>query len=230
MTSSPTPAVLPDARALARKIIAQSWAERGFPDSAERIASEDIWVADAMLAFAEQLTTPPASDAAVPAGEVIDLERNFFASLIAAAEQSKWMPPEYMMNDWVSDCCDLLINGPAAAAPKVASDTGADREAIAKLHALQHDNCLNAAKPVWGGSIIQWAADEISALRASGTGVGYALLREQLYSLADVLDMSVEQEDHFRGRIRCYLAMHEAALATPTDATDGATGGGEVGA
>jgi len=115
-------------------------------------------------------------------------------------------------------------DGPCAA---VASDTGADREAIAKLHALQHDNCLNAAKPVWGGSIIQWAADEISALRASGTGVGYALLREQLYSLADVLDMSVEQEDHFRDRMRCYLAMHEA-LATPTDATDGATGGGEV--
>lgn len=40
----------------------------------------------------------------------------------------------------------------------------------------------------------------------------YALLRDQLYGLISDLAMSVEQEDHFRGRVRCYLAMHEAAI------------------
>jgi hypothetical protein len=43
------------ARLLARKIIAASWADRGFPNNAEQIANGDVWVIDAMLAFAEAL-------------------------------------------------------------------------------------------------------------------------------------------------------------------------------
>jgi hypothetical protein len=70
------------------------------------------------LQAADQVLSALATHSPAPmAGEVVDLERNFFASLIAAAEQSKWMPPEYMMNDWVSDCRNFLINGPAAAHP-----------------------------------------------------------------------------------------------------------------
>jgi predicted RNase H-like nuclease (RuvC/YqgF family) len=35
-----------------------------------------------------------------------------FDSLLEAAQESKWMPPEYMVNDWVADCRHLLIDGP----------------------------------------------------------------------------------------------------------------------
>jgi hypothetical protein len=44
------PALAP--RALALSIIAESWSNRGFPETAESIAAGDVWVADAMLAFA----------------------------------------------------------------------------------------------------------------------------------------------------------------------------------
>jgi len=58
----PAPASVADEaseRKRAMAIIAKSWADRGFPDSAEQIAAEDVWVVDAMLAFAAR-----------PAGEV----------------------------------------------------------------------------------------------------------------------------------------------------------------
>ena len=54
---------------------------------------------------------------------VIDLEQNFWRSLVEAASQSKWMPPEYMMNDWVADCRDYLIDGPSTFAMPAAGDT-----------------------------------------------------------------------------------------------------------
>ncbi len=47
-----------------------------------------------------------------PDAEVIDLEREFFKTLCKAAGQSNWIPPDYMMNDWVSDCANFLRNGP----------------------------------------------------------------------------------------------------------------------
>ena len=43
---------------------------------------------------------------------VIDLDKIFWESLLEAACQSKWMPEEYMVNDWASDCCNFLIEGP----------------------------------------------------------------------------------------------------------------------
>lgn len=39
---------------------------------------------------------------------VIDLDRNFWESLVKAASESNWIPPEYFANDWVSDCADFL--------------------------------------------------------------------------------------------------------------------------
>ncbi len=42
-----------------------------------------------------------------------------------------------------------------------------EKQAIADLHALQHDGTTLAAKPIWGGSIICWAVDEIKGLRAA---------------------------------------------------------------
>jgi len=42
---------------------------------------------------------------------VIDLDKEFFRQMCDAAGQSNWIPPEYMVNDWVADCCDFLRNG-----------------------------------------------------------------------------------------------------------------------
>lgn len=44
-------------------------------------------------------------------GPTIDLYRVSFETLMAAAEKSQWMPAEYCMNDWISDCCNFLITG-----------------------------------------------------------------------------------------------------------------------
>lgn len=40
----------------------------------------------------------------------IDLYQENFKSIMAAAAASNWMPPEYCMNDWVSDVCCFLRN------------------------------------------------------------------------------------------------------------------------
>lgn len=44
-------------------------------------------------------------------GLVIDLEKSFWASLAAAANESNWIPPDYFMNDWVADLRDYLLYG-----------------------------------------------------------------------------------------------------------------------
>jgi hypothetical protein len=41
----------------------------------------------------------------------VDLDKEFLKSLTEAAGESTWIPPEYYMNDWVSDCCDFLRTG-----------------------------------------------------------------------------------------------------------------------
>lgn len=46
----------------------------------------------------------------------IDLDAEAWNLIKAAARESKWMPPEYMMNDWVSDVCRVLREGVAASA------------------------------------------------------------------------------------------------------------------
>lgn len=58
---------------------------------------------------------PASQKEAVPV--VIDLEDMFWQSIKQAAGQSPDMPPEYMMNDWVSDVCDFLRNPRPAPAP-----------------------------------------------------------------------------------------------------------------
>jgi len=49
-----------------------------------------------------------------PAGNMIDLDDLDWKSIKEAAAESKWMPPEYTRNDWVSDICAFLREGPAA--------------------------------------------------------------------------------------------------------------------
>lgn len=41
----------------------------------------------------------------------IDLDKMFWEQIKQAAQQSSWMPPEYMMNDWVADVINFLKNG-----------------------------------------------------------------------------------------------------------------------
>lgn len=41
----------------------------------------------------------------------IDIDEVLWNSIKQAAEKSKWMPKDYMMNDWVADVCDFLVEG-----------------------------------------------------------------------------------------------------------------------
>lgn len=43
---------------------------------------------------------------------VIDLDKNAWNSIKESANKSSWMPDEYAMNDWVSDVCNFLEEGP----------------------------------------------------------------------------------------------------------------------
>lgn len=42
---------------------------------------------------------------------VMDMDQSDWDSIQQAARESKWMPPEYMRNDWVADVCEFLRNG-----------------------------------------------------------------------------------------------------------------------
>jgi hypothetical protein len=42
---------------------------------------------------------------------VIDLDSEAWKDIKKAAEESIWLPPECMMNDWVSDVCKFLRYG-----------------------------------------------------------------------------------------------------------------------
>lgn len=43
--------------------------------------------------------------------QTVDLDAEHWKIIQQAAEESKWIPPEYYVNDWVSDVCDFLRNG-----------------------------------------------------------------------------------------------------------------------
>ena len=46
-----------------------------------------------------------------PVERVIDLDALDWESVKEAAAESKWMPPEYMRNEWVADVCEFLRAG-----------------------------------------------------------------------------------------------------------------------
>ena len=43
-----------------------------------------------------------------------DLDAQSWQDIKKAASESKWMPPQYFMNDWVHDVCEWLRDGPEA--------------------------------------------------------------------------------------------------------------------
>lgn len=58
-------------------------------------------------------TAAPSPVCAEPARDtVMDLGALSWAEIQKAASESKWIPAQYMANDWVSDVCDFLRNGP----------------------------------------------------------------------------------------------------------------------
>lgn len=67
---------------------------------------------------------------------VIDLDKADFKALCAAALESSWMPPEYMRNDWISDCCRFLREGPRTFDPVAVLD----RKEIATLVHVHRNN------------------------------------------------------------------------------------------
>ena len=85
-----------------------------------------------------------ALEARLPAGDVIDLSQLSWQAIQSAASESTWMPPEYMMNDWVSDVCSFLI-GPTGNADQARSDNQFYTKALllraCKALGLDPDSC-----------------------------------------------------------------------------------------
>ena len=224
MTSSPTPAVLPDARA--REVLAETRAKHSA--SALMFTSEDTIVA-AMLAFAQK-ATPSASDAAVPAGFVL-------------------VPVE--PTEAMCKAVGGMVYGPTvwrtmlAAAPKVASDTGADynghvpNEYVPPLPKGAKLFAVNCETEAWHyiNHAGTWQGMP-SPLRASDTGAGLAE-REDAGAMPwahgwyddggnKCVVPYLPTTKTLRGVSSEAFPLYRRA-ATPTDATDGATGGGDVG-
>jgi len=88
---------------LAEQKWAANWTHNIVPSGApaHKLACEAIRALPYLFAEIERLTTP-----------VIDLDKSSWNSLCEAASQSAWIPQDYYMNDWVSDCADFLRNGP----------------------------------------------------------------------------------------------------------------------
>jgi len=169
----------PDARA--KKVLADTtksagalWVDIG--------GNEWVSVRDALAAM-HQFATPPASDAAVPAGERTDAD----LLRLIAKDHERLAPNAYHSADTLRQIADRI-----AAAPKVASDTGAG------LPRLTRAMMRAACKAHYGDDNI----DGIS-LTVGGHDYNFA-----------------------QGFARMWKGVRKA-LATPTDATDGATGGGE---
>lgn len=49
--------------------------------------------------------------------QILDLDKADMETLNQAASESKWMPLDYMRNDWMADLCAFLRNGPCKLSP-----------------------------------------------------------------------------------------------------------------
>jgi hypothetical protein len=56
--------------------------------------------------------TPSLAEKLAPfTNHTVDLKHSAYDQLVSAAGKSKWIPSEYMVNDWLSDCVQFLIEG-----------------------------------------------------------------------------------------------------------------------
>jgi hypothetical protein len=87
--------------------------------------------------FPCELGPTKARETASPASEdvVLDLRISAFDQMAEAAGESNWIPPEYMANDWIADCCHLLRTGEglASPAPRDRLEDGAAIQVIAQV-------------------------------------------------------------------------------------------------
>ncbi|MEJ8837640.1 hypothetical protein [Ramlibacter sp. AN1133] len=79
------------------------------------------------------------SQVQVRGSHVIDLHERCWKQVLEAAGRSTWMPPEYVMNDWLLDVCRWLEHGPRE-----------DIESLVEEVAKEWDGCLYDAP---GGDI-----------------------------------------------------------------------------
>jgi len=223
MTSSPTPAVLPDARASLEQQ-AHEWRKNEVQAIGAAISNRS-WhaVEQAYNSLRDKMDragcwwppkpTPPASDAAVPAGRL----RSWRGGDAAPADwdggpvvlrdggiltEEKNGCPFYWNHtpdmDGYKESGDIIAY--TAAAPKVASDTGAGFNEQAWAEAVREtDRHCYDLDITNADHIVLWLEHQLNG------HVG-----PLAYIACRILDA------------------HETALATPTDATDGATAGGEV--
>ena len=201
--------------------------------------------------------TPPASDAAVPAGEVM----RFYALPLTFHEPADdngaayvrdangqtvamLMWPGHSMADTDAAVAETYALGRAfaAAAPKVASDTGVPAAEVERAceqswdatHTVLWRHASEQRRAEWAVGIraaLAAAAPKV----ASDTGAGLRkALQPFLHAAEPIIHDDRERwqtNEWTRRMLRItvgeFRALYAAALATPTDATGGATGGGE---
>jgi len=82
------------------------------PESLEK-AVEEFLILVTVGATMSELTEPMRAmkEALEEREHTMDLDRIYLGNIMQAADESNWIPPEYFMNDWMSDVCDFLRNG-----------------------------------------------------------------------------------------------------------------------
>jgi len=132
--------------------------------------------------------------------QVIDLDADAWASIKDAASKSPWMPPEYCMNDWVSDVCAFLLkpeeyqdNAPAA--PPSGRGEGGDYPAV---------SVFSTGVTTQGRFIRQ---------------KDYDTLRQRLAEMRQELQKQTELNDYAEKRV-LQLANENSMLSEKIDACD----------
>jgi hypothetical protein len=73
-----------------------------------------------------------------------DLDKLAWENIKKAASESKWMPPEYMANDWEYDVCEFLRNGHAQPSPNKA-DVPNDTVEVLRDLLIDYESVFNDA-------------------------------------------------------------------------------------
>lgn len=216
MTANTT-TVLPDARA-------HNMVPGGYGHGlshCEYCKATDREIAFALGPVCPNAPTPPASDAAVSAGERWTIEGVMAEMLAVAAASIEAEQGDQILEDWPLDCrADVdrwqsVITRALAAAPKVASDTQPDEQWMNDPASLEGGEPKVASDTGAGLDREQREGIVTRAVNRIMTGFSFSTL-EGPENLRARLSMCARQ------------AVEDTIAALSTDATDGATGGGEV--
>lgn len=89
------------------------------------------------------------------AGQVIDLDAVDWEAIRKAADESNWMPNEYMRNEWVADVCNFLKYG------RTEQPAGVMPDPVKVLHRFEDDPISQAQAQGWNACL-----DEVARLNA----------------------------------------------------------------